>query len=181
MLTVITGPMYSGKTSRLLALARAHQIAGKQVRLFKPSNDSRYGNDIKTHFGDALKCMTIPLDMAGVQKHFLDVDVLCFDEVQFFQPSSLGKIIDQCVYSDRKEIIVAGLSQDFNGKPFGEMPRLLATADRIIHLTAVCTECGEVGVATRTYRKDKHNQEQVIVGGSELYEARCLKHWRYED
>lgn len=180
MLTVITGPMFSGKTSRLLSLSRANSIAEKQVAHFKTSNDKRYhGNEeIVTHDGKRVLANVLPIFTPEKCLAFLEfVDVFVFDEAQFFVGDKFISVVEDLLYKHGKQVIVAGLSQDSSGKPFGAMPYLLAIADDIIHLKAVCSKSKIIGSATRTYRKDVGNNEQVAVGGSEMYEPRSFKEW----
>jgi thymidine kinase len=187
MLTVITGPMYAGKTSALISHAMAHVIAGKFVIAFKPANDTRYDKiDIISHSGHKFpaipidsekpgKSLSIMFDFESIDNHH--VDVVCFDEAQFFNKRNFEQVIEQLLYVENKILIVAGLSQDFEGRPFGGMPHCLAISDDIIHLKAVCSKSKELFAATRTYKKNVGNGDQVEVGGTELYEARSFKHW----
>lgn len=183
MLTVITGPMYAGKTSALISKAIAHVIAGRLVIGFKPSNDERYDKEnIVSHAG--YKFPAIRLDIKNPTEAFKYLskwDVFVFDEVQFFDAYGFEQLITQFLYGEEKIIIVSGLSQDSDGKPFGAMPTLLYMADEIVHLKAVCSKCKKINLATRTYRKDKNNKKQVLVGGAELYEARCFSCWMEDE
>lgn len=188
MLTVITGPMFSGKTEKLIALCTAHHFAGHKIRAFKPSNDNRYDEIFITSHARAQWLATPinpanPDDMAMhiVQDHLeSDVpfpDVVAIDEAQFFDAPKLIRAVETFLYVDRIPVIISGLSQDSDGKPFGAMPHLLAIADDIIHLKSVCAKTKKIGTATRTYRKDKNNKNQVAVGGSEMYEPRSFEEW----
>lgn len=170
--------MFAGKTSRLISLAKAHRIAGKRVKLFKPERDNRYEvSNISTHDGLTIGCSVVEDSNFYETLGGFNPDVVCIDETQFFEEHKLKQFIVQMLYAEKKEVIVAGLSQDSDGRPFGAMPHLLAIADDIIHLKAVCSASNEIGIATRTYRKDKTNDSQVLVGGKDLYEARCFKEW----
>jgi len=182
MLTVITGCMFSGKSSAIIARAEMNIIAGKTVALIKPSNDTRFGDitNIRTHGGKTFPCYTIDKDKSFKEvsnliynKMSAKLDVLIIDEVQFFSEEILDAIKDYMTWMD---VIVGGLKEDSNGNPFGEMPKLLCLADDIVHLKAVCSQCKRINSATRTHRKVKSN-EQVLVGGKELYEPRCLECW----
>lgn len=176
MLTVITGPMFAGKSSKLLSIARANLIAGKRVGYFKPKRDDRDGDVIATHDGVSVEC-NVASNSANLYEKFRKYDVFCIDEAQFFDSQSLIQFVTQAVYFSDKEVVISGLSQDSDGRPFGAMPHLLAIADDIIHLKAVCSSTLEIGAATRTYRKDKSNTNQVAVGGIEMYEPRSFKSW----
>ena len=180
MLTVINGPMFSGKTSRLISLCAANVIAGNSVTVFKPSKDDRYElNNIVSHSLE--KFAAYPINNAKDAYPILErrdgSDIICFDEAQFFD-EGLIDVVTSFYGTLTKEIICAGLSQDSNGKPFGSMPYLLAVADNIINLRAVCSRCRSVDEATRTFRKI-HNNEQVLVGGIDKYEANCFQCWWY--
>lgn len=182
MLTVIHGPMFAGKSTRLVALARANIIAGRDVVGFKPSNDNREpGDNISTH--DELEFPAFVINKDKPQNCFdkirsagHKVDVILFDEAQFFDKSAMETLIQKAVCNWGYDVIVAGLSQDSNGSPFGAMPLLLAVADEVITLKAVCTKCKSINMATRTFRTDG-STEQVAVGGAEMYEPRCFTCW----
>lgn len=185
MLTVITGCMWSGKSSRLLSLIDANIIAGRSVLVFKPSNDKRYmPSHIVTHSGKDMGAIVVDRDGPRVGviyalenfEKLAPCDVMCFDEAQFFNTAGLISLVEYLLYEQGREIIVSGLSQDSDGKPFGAMPHLLAIADDIIHLKAVCARSKMIGAATRTYRKSK-DTSQVLVGGAEAYEPRSFKEW----
>lgn len=186
MLTVITGCMFAGKSSKLIAMATAHAIAGHNVIAFKPSNDIRYGGEyITTHHMAKFMATSInvhdPWDIVKQIKNFTEqtekeIDVIIVDEVQFFH-TSIIEVVEYLLYQLGKTIILSGLSQDSSGKPFGAMPYLLAIADDIVHLKAVCSKSKKIGAATRTYRKDISNTNQVAVGGAEMYEPRSFQEW----
>ena len=182
MLTVITGPMFAGKTSRLIALARSHVIAGKDVIGFKPSNDSRYvGDSIITH--DTQKFPAFVIDKNKPEECFSKIgcvgenaDVVVFDEAQFFDKHKFSAMIRKMVCRWGYDVIISGLSMDSSGQPFGAMPYLLEVADEIISLKGVCSKCKSINMATRTYRKDG-STEQIVVGGADKYEPRCFTCW----
>jgi len=187
MLTVITGPMFSGKTERLISLCTSHFFAGHKVLAFKPSNDDRYDETFITSHSQA-KWLAVPvapedsshLSLCAVSDYFKTkrlTDVVAIDEAQFFEPCGLIQSVESFLYIDKVPVIISGLSQDSDGKPFGAMPHLLAIADDIIHLKSVCAKTKRIGAATRTYRKDRNNKNQVAVGGAEMYEPRSFETW----
>ena len=136
--------------------------------VFKPEIDKRYSDDfIVSHNDEKIKCVRIK-NIEEINK-YLDSDIFAFDETQFFNQ----KIVDICLnlIKDGKRVIIAGLDRDSNAKPFGPMPDILAHADFITKLNAVCTQCGDV--ATYSYRIVKNNK-QILIGESEKYEARCV-------
>ncbi len=178
MLTVINGPMFSGKTSRLIAMANANLVAGNKIKIYKPSNDTRSAGELITHDGISVSAEVIDKNSLFV---FVDnqAEIILFDEAQFFNKEKFGSLISLLLEWDC-EVICAGLSQDFDGCPFGAMPELLSRADEIINLKAVCSKCKGINIATRTFRRGD-STEQVVVGGKELYEARCFKCWMEDE
>lgn len=181
MLTVITGPMFAGKSSKIISIRNANYVAGNKCALFKPGNDNRYSDyEIATHDGKRVVVSAV-LDSKST-KDVIDfveigIDVFIFDEAQFFDPQFIIEVVEELLYKHKKDVVIAGLSQDSDGKPFGAMPYLLAIADDIVHLKSVCAKNKTIGTATRTYRKDKNNKNQVAVGGAELYEPRSFDAW----
>jgi len=184
-LEVITGPMFAGKTEELIRRAVREQIAKKKVVILKPSIDTRYAEDkIVAHNGRALDCIAVSCNFdfhqlePKLQKEILSADVICIDEVQFFSDN----IITFCEWLAQrgKKVIVAGLNLDFKGDPFGPMPYLLALADSVTTLTAVCSICGKEATRTQRLINGKpapKGSPQVLVGGLETYEARCRDCW----
>lgn len=178
MLSVISGPMFSGKTETLLALINANLHAGNKVSVFKPANDTRYELDyIASHSGGKYPASLLRKDYPeDVLEHesFNTADVLVFDECQFFDRQKFELLIRVLL---ERRVICAGLPNDFRGQPFGPMPLLLSIADEIISLKGVCAKCKTINSSTRTYRKTKETA-QVVVGGAEAYESRCFECWK---
>jgi thymidine kinase len=160
--------MFSGKTEELIRRLRRAQIAKQKVVVFKPKIDIRYSPEhIVSHSEQSLDAKVIEdaneiLALAG------DAQVIGIDEGQFFK----SNIVDVCntLANRGKRIIVAGLDQDYKGNPFDPMPQLLAIAEYITKTLAICVVCGNP--ADRTQRKSEQ-QELVVVGAKDLYEARC--------
>jgi thymidine kinase len=180
--------MFSGKTERLISLCTAHHFANHRIKAFKPANDTRYDETFITSHSraqwlatpiDMFRPCDMPLDIIedNLSKRIPFPDVIAIDEAQFFDASQLITTIETFLYVDGLTVIVSGLSQDSDGKPFGAMPHLLAIADDIIHLKSVCAKSKKIGAATRTYRKDQTNTNQVAVGGAEMYEPRSFEAW----
>jgi thymidine kinase len=167
---VICGPMFSGKTEELIRRVTRAQFAKQEVQVFKPSIDTRYDVErVVSH--STLSVESTPVRNSTVLREEIlhSAKVIAIDEVQFFD----AEIVDVCLeIADRlgKRVIVAGLDMDSFGKPFGPMPALLAVAEEVLKVQAVCVVCGDE--ATRSYRKT-HTQDQVAVGGMEAYEPRC--------
>lgn len=184
MLTVIAAPMFAGKTSRLISICTSNIIAGNNVVVFKPSNDNRYdaGNFIVSHNLDKFNAVPLDINLPG-KAHSIIYSMIplpalvAFDECQFFDKFRFEQLITQLLYIEKiPHIVCAGLSQDSDGKPFGAMPYLMSIADEVISLKAVCSVCKKIDGATRTFRKST-NDEQVLIGGSEIYEPRCYTCW----
>ena len=187
MLTVITGPMFSGKTSRLISLIDSNIIADLGTLIFKPSNDTRYDvtNTIRTHTGRFSPAMSVNKDkpmqilncLLTCEDEQFSVDDVAIDEVQFFNKNGICQLVNHLLFIEKKHVIVAGLPNDFEGCAFGGMPVLMSMADEIISLKAVCAKCKKINGATRTFRKTK-DTTQTVVGGADIYEPRCFECWR---
>ena len=174
-LTIVCGSMYAGKSEELIRLARRSLYAKKRVQVFKPSIDDRYHQTmVVSHMGVQHEAETAKNTEELRDKLKKDTQVLLIEEVQFFDM----KIVDFCVETaDRGvDVICAGLDQDFRRQPFGPMPNLLAAADQVIKLRAICMKCG--APASHTYRmvngKPAHWDDPIVlIGATESYEARC--------
>jgi thymidine kinase len=167
---VICGSMFSGKTEELIRRLKRAKIANLKVEIFKPAIDVRY-DEIKIVSHDENHIHSTPVDHA--QKILLlahDVDVVGIDEAQFFD-DQLPDVCDQLACRGIR-VIVAGLDMDFQGKPFGQMPMLLAKADYITKLHAICMKCGNI--ANYSYRKIP-NEDRIMLGEKNVYEARCRR------
>lgn len=165
---VICGSMFSGKTEELIRRLRRAQIANMNVLIFKPSLDKRYDETyIVSH--DTNKIHSKPVNYAAdILPYALQADVVGIDEAQFFD-NQLPEVCDQLALAGVR-VVVAGLDMDYLGKPFGTMPMLLATAEYITKLHAICMQCGQL--ASHSYRKTKTG-EQIELGAKDLYEPRC--------
>lgn len=174
-LEVITGPMFSGKSTELLRRLRLAQIARKKTAAFKHASDVRYDEDqIITHAEQSGWAMAVSTAQEIWESwHGRGAAVIAIDEAQFFGPE-LIPVVERLLDGD-KRVIVAGLNQDSYGLPFGPMPDLLARADELFLAQAVCMVCGEP--ATRTFRKPGMDRAQVLVGTDQEYEARCRGCW----
>jgi thymidine kinase len=165
---VICGSMFSGKTEELIRRLKRARIANLSVEIFKPSMDSRFHQkNIVSHDENAI--LSIPVDHSTeILPLARSVDVVGIDEAQFFD-NQLPETCDQLA-SRGTRVIVAGLDMDFNAKPFGQMPNLLAKADYITKLHAICVRCGNI--ANYSYRKSGEDA-QLLLGEKDLYEPRC--------
>jgi thymidine kinase len=166
----IAGCMFSGKTEELIRRLRRAEIAKQNVMIFKPQLDTRFSaRAIVSHSDQSLPSLLID-NPDDIIKLAVDAQVVGIDEAQFFPI----QIIDVCniLANQGKRVIVAGLDQDYQGIPFEPMPQLLAIAEYITKTLAICVVCGNP--ADKTQRK-MHSSERVIVGASEIYEARCRR------
>jgi len=167
---VIVGSMYSGKTEELIRRLRRAQIARQRVEIFKPVIDDRYGRDhIVSHSELRIPSRSVR-DAKEILRYAHEAQVIGIDEGQFLGPE-LVRVCDRLARRG-KRVIVAGLDQDYAGRPFEPMPQLLAIAEYITKTLAICVVCG--APANRTYRK-KRRTGRVVVGGADLYEARCRR------
>ena len=173
---LVCGSMFSGKTEELLRRIRRAEIARKKVQLFKPTIDNRYGLvRVASHDGIGREDAVVVCDAEDILRRLdADTEVVAVDEVQFFDDS----IADVCDHlADRGlRVIVAGLDQDFRGEPFGPMPLLLARAELVDKLHAICVSCGAAASRTQRLidgRPARYDDPVILVGGSESYEARC--------
>lgn len=165
---VICGSMFSGKTEELIRRLKRVKIANLKVEIFKPAIDVRY-DEVKIVSHDTNAIHSTPVDSS--QRILLlaqNVDVVGIDEAQFFDP----EIADVCetLAMHGVRVIVAGLDMDYQGNPFGQMPNLLAKADYITKLHAICVRCGDI--ANISYRKVPAGG-QVLLGEKDIYEPRC--------
>lgn len=165
---VISGSMFSGKTEELIRRLKRARIANLKVEIFKPAIDIRYHvQNIVSH--DDTQIISTPVDNSQtILLMASDVDVIGIDEAQFFD-DQLPEVCDQLALKGIR-VIVAGLDMDYTGKPFGQIPFLLAKADYITKLHAICVKCGNI--ANYSYRKSAEGG-QILLGEKEMYEPRC--------
>ncbi|GAO41218.1 thymidine kinase [Flavihumibacter petaseus] len=167
---VICGSMFSGKTEELIRRLKRAKIANLRVEIFKPAVDTRYDDQqIVSHDEKAIP--STPIDNSQtILLLTSEVDVVGIDEAQFFD-DQLPDVCDRLAAQGIR-VIVAGLDMDFRGKPFGQIPNLLAKADYITKLHAICMKCGNI--ASFSYRKHAH-EGQFLLGEKDIYEPRCRK------
>ena len=165
---VICGSMFSGKTEELIRRLKRAQFAKQSVEIFKPALDTRYDEEqVVSHNDNRIRSTPVPVS-SNIRLLANDVDVVGIDEAQFFDAG----IIEVCetLMMQGKRVIVAGLDMDYLGKPFGPMPSLLATADFITKLHAICVKCGHL--ANISYRTSDE-EGTVVLGEKNNYEPRC--------
>ncbi|MDF2839316.1 MAG: Thymidine kinase [Clostridia bacterium] len=174
---VIVGSMFSGKSEELIRRVNRARIAKQKVQVFKHCIDDRYAIDhVVSHNGT--KTEAIKITKASDILKYLDEDafVITIDEVQFFDE----EIVDVCVkLADQgKRVIAAGLDQDFRGEPFGPTPALMAVAEFVDKMQAICMTCGNPATRTQRMINGKpacYHDPVILVGATESYEARCRK------
>jgi len=173
---VITGPMFSGKSEELIRRLKRAQIARRRVACFKPDVDLRYHRTaIASHSAQTLEAITVP-SVEALKAAFFEqeqqqpVEDIGIDEAQFFDDSLVGLTGE--LVRQGKRIILAGLDMTFSGEPFGVIPNLMAVADEVLKLSAVCMVCGAPAIHTQRLSS---NQQLVMVGAAGVYEARCRR------
>lgn len=180
---VICGPMFAGKSEELLRRINRLVYAKKKFLVFKPSIDNRYSEtEVVSHNKKAYKAISVAKSAELLKYINKDLDAICIDEVQFFDQEII-QIVEQFA-SKGVRVICAGLDLDFKGDPFDIVSNLLARAEYVTKLTAICCVCGKE--ATRTQRlingePASKNDPIVLVGASESYEARCRHHHIVKD
>lgn len=175
---VVCGSMFCGKTDELIRRLRRATIAKQKVQVFKPSIDDRYTVEkVTSHAGSQFDATPVVDSKTILKKLDAETTVVGIDEAQFFD-EGIADLVE--TLADRGlRVIVAGLDMNFKGEPFGCMPELMARAERVDKLQAICMVCGEPASRTQRLVNGKpanYNDPIIIVGASELYEARCRCH-----
>ncbi len=165
---VVCGSMFSGKTEELIRRLKRVKIANQKVEIFKPAVDTRYDEvEVVSHDKNSITSTPVPNSLQ-ILLLANEVDVVGIDEAQFFD----SELPDVCTKLANKgiRVIIAGLDMDYLGKPFGPMPQLMAIADYVTKVHAICMQCGDI--ATHSYRKAA-SQHLVLLGETDSYEPRC--------
>jgi len=165
---VICGSMFSGKTEELIRRIKRARIANQATLIFKPAADVRYDdNDVISHDDNQIDSVPLP-SSKDILHHATDAKVIGIDEAQFFDMD----LVDVCqkLALNGKRVIIAGLDMDYLGRPFGPMPNLLAIAEYITKVHAICPHCGNL--ATHSYRLSEE-KATVLLGEKDAYEPRC--------
>ena len=174
---VITGPMFSGKSEELIRRLKRARIARQRVACYKPDIDLRYhrtsiaSHSSQTH--DATTVATVEDLKAALFPQLGEIDVIGIDEAQFFDTRLIPLSVELVHLG--KRVVMAGLDTTFNAEPFGPIPALMAIADEVTKLSAVCMVCGQPAIHTQRLGQ---SQELVVVGAAGLYEARCRAHFQ---
>ena len=174
---LICGSMFSGKTEELIRRVRRAEIARQKVQVFKPSLDDRYGvQRVTSHNGVNLGAVAVENAHEILDLVQPDAEVIAIDEAQFFDPEVAS--VCNTLAERGLRVIVAGLDMDFRGEPFGPMPMLMAEAEKVSKLRAICVICGRE--ASRTQRlidgqPAAYDDPVILVGAKEVYQARCRR------
>ncbi|WP_256544865.1 thymidine kinase [Halobellus inordinatus] len=175
---VVTGSMFSGKTEEVLRRLRRAEIAGQEIAVFKPAVDDRYGETtVGSHVGRQWEASVVPSEGDGIweiRDQLNGEDVVAVDEANFFGPELVA--VCQRLADDGRRVLVSGIDQTYRGEPFEPLPQLMAVAEYVDKLQAICSQCGEP--ATRNQRlvggEPAHvDDPTIVVGAEESYEARC--------
>ena len=172
---LIVGSMFSGKSEELIRRVKRAVIARRIVQVFKPAIDERFGTEIvRSHDGDTFVATPVRTSIELLERVASGTEVVAVDEVQFFDDGVVSVV--QRLVTDGRRVICAGLDLDFRGEPFGPVPTLLALAEHVDKLAAICVVCGEPG--TRTQRivdgvPAAFDDPIIVIGATEKYEARC--------
>lgn len=176
-LEVIVGSMFSGKTEELIRRVKRARIARLQVQVFKPRLDHRYGiAHVASHDGGAVEAQPVGSAAELLEKVSPATQVVAIDEVQFFGPEIVA-VCERLVALGRR-VICAGLDMDFRGEPFGAVPELMARAEEVSKLAAICVRCGQPASRTQRLiggRPASYSDPIILVGAQEVYEARCRR------
>ena len=177
---IIIGPMFSGKSTELIRRVRIYKSINKKVLVIKPKIDNRYSvNKVSSHDKTEEDCIVIS-DLKKILENennlllFNDSDIVFIEEAQFF--NNLKKFVLVCLEKFNKSVIVVGLDGDSNRNVFGEILELVPYCNKIVKLNSMCQVCKDGTLAPFTFKKTKSN-EQIEVGGSELYFPLCRKHY----
>jgi thymidine kinase len=177
-LEVICGSMFSGKSEELIRRVRRAQFAKQEVKVFKPVIDNRYSEEeVVSHNGTAIICKPVASSIEILEYITEKTDVIAVDEVQFFDEHICDVLT--ILANQGYRVIAAGLDQDFRGEPFSVVPQLMAIAELVTKLQAVCSVCGSPASRTQRLINGKpasYHDPIILVGASESYEPRCRHH-----
>jgi thymidine kinase len=176
-LEIVVGPMFSGKSTYALSYVRRQRSIGKKVLIIKPDIDNRYSaNNLVTHDKEQIPCMiwdvTVPLPVTT--NEMLQNDCIVIEEAQFF--TGLKKFVLYMLQVYHKHILIVGLDGDARQKPFGEILDCIPWCSKLTKLHSLCSVCKDGTIAPFTKRINLQDKEQIVVGGSEVYSAVCMRH-----
>jgi thymidine kinase len=173
---VVCGVMFSGKSEELIRRVRRAIIARQHVQVFKSHLDARYAGLYSISSHDGAQLQAVPIDSAGevLQHVHQDIEVIAIDEIQFLDDDIID--IVTTLANDGRRVIVAGTDTDFRGDPFGPMGHLMAVAEQVTKLQAICVVCGDLACRNQRLidgKPARYDSPTIMVGGHESYEARC--------
>ncbi len=169
---VICGSMFSGKTEELIRRVRRAQFAKQLIEIYKPATDTRYHEtDVVSHDENSISAVAVDSSV-NILLLYNGAEVVAIDEAQFFD-HELPRVCDELA-SKGVRVIVAGLDMDFRGNPFGPMPNLMAKAEFVTKVHAICAHCGDVALYSFRIKPDAN---QIVLGEKDSYEPRCRKHF----
>ncbi|WP_462411334.1 thymidine kinase [Neobacillus sp. Marseille-QA0830] len=175
---VICGSMFSGKSEELIRRVKRAEFAKQKIAVFKPKIDNRYSDQsVVSHNGTSFHAKPISHSIEILHHVEAETDIIAIDEAQFFD-EGIVRVVQQLANSGHR-VILAGLDQDFRGEPFGQMPALMAIAESVTKLQAVCTVCGSPASRTQRLingRPASFHDPVILVGAAEAYEPRCRHH-----
>lgn len=181
-LTVACGPMFSGKTEELIRRVRRAYHADLGVQIFTPDIDTRHSGEVISHAGTALQEQKVPFaptvvspDDPFARRVRPNVTFVVIDEAQFFTAIVVGEVL--ALLRRNVSVFAAGLDRDYRGRPFGSMPALLAHADEVLKLTAICASCRTLDSGTMTHRVSG-GDAQIQIGGDADYQPLCRSCWQ---
>ena len=179
--TVITGPMYSGKSSTLIRyIDRALSIRQRAI-IVSPATDTRSANELVCHSGEKRKVIKLEtLTMFLDSEDFAAADIIGVDEAQFFKSDDLYNFVCEASDNRGKTIIVAGLDTNFKREPFGGVIQTIGIADEVCKLSALCAACGDGTKAIFTKRLPSEHTGVILVGGQDCYQSVCRYHYKHE-
>lgn len=174
-LDILIGPMFAGKSSRIVSIVSRHTSVGQRVLVLKHEDDSRYGieDDVITHDQRRVSCQRIHSLNEVQDADIARVAVIILDEAQFF--SGLRAFVRRVVEEHDKCLFLVGLDGDSNRRPFGELLECIPLADRVERITALCRRCGDGTPGLFSRRRHGPHDQQVVVGGEHLYEPLCRR------
>jgi thymidine kinase len=172
-LEILLGPMFSGKSSRILSLVRRYTAIGTKVLVIKHASDTRYdANNMVTHDGHRAECLSVwDLDGLALRARLLEYNVIIVEEAQFFK--GLVAFSEYVVDTLEKKLYLVGLDGDSNRRMFGELLECIPLADRVEKLTSFCARCANGTPGIFTYRHSGPQDQQMIVGGADMYTSVC--------
>ena len=180
-LKVVGGPMFAGKTRQLMLDIDRESAIGRRTIILSPTVDTRASDELVCHTGERRAVCKLDHLVPFVRdSSFTTADVIGIDEAQFFESSDLYDFVMEAVETYKKTVIVAGLDTNFRREPFGGVIRLVAIADKVQKLSALCSLCKD-GTPAMFTRRTGHSSNDIEIGGKDMYQAVCRRHYIQKD